>query len=424
MFTGPSAVNSFIVGCGNGVQALASLAATILVSRRLGPGGYGIFALALGAATTITPIMDFGLHAGLLRNVARSHAAGDHGAIARSLWAYAEIQIIFFVIVAGAGWALSGWLARDVLKFPHLWLLRGAIVGAMGLNLLACGRGLLEACQRFLDVALVTASTAAVRLIAIAALIVAARLTPSWALFIYLAVPALGLLFALPRLPGVSLSRPANGNFLQEKKELFNFGGWIGVLAACSSIAGYLDMTLLNRSFDVQSVGLYAAAYRLASVFLTLSFPLAAVLRARASTFQSTGRLEAYLGKAKISAVLAGLGIVIVWAAAPLIVRLCLGPSYEASIPLLRILAVGTGIMFASSPFSMAFYAFGQSRALALLGPTHIVVFFSTLKLFIPRFGIAGAAWAFSLTQLFLFLLTLVLVREALKSQRAGDSHE
>jgi O-antigen/teichoic acid export membrane protein len=325
--------------------------------------------------------------------------------------------LIFFVVVAGTGWALSGWLARDVLKFPHLWLLRGAIVGAIGLNLLACGRGLFEACQKFIDVALVTAITGALRLIAVAALLAAASLTPSSALFIYLAVPALGLLFALPRLPGVALSRPASGDLSRERKELLAFGGWFGVLTACSSIAGYLDMTFINRAFDSRAVGFYAAAYRLASVFLMLSFPLTSVLKARASTFQTTERLESYLGKAKISAVLAGLGVLAVWAAAPMIVRLCLGPSYEASTPLLRILAVGTGVMFASAPFMMAFYSFGRSRALAVLGPTHIVVFFLALKILVPRLGIAGAAWAFSLTQSILFLLTLILVKDALKKQ-------
>ncbi len=411
MLTGPTAVNSLVVATGNGVSALSGLAATVLVSRAMGPSIYGVFSLALGAATTATTLMDFGLNEGLLRHAARSGAAGDMNATGRFLKAYAQLKTLLFLVVCAAGLGLSSWLAAYVLKFPYPALLRWAIVGALGLNLLTCGRNLLEARQRFLDVSIVTAGSGLLKLIAIATLFWLGRLTPAKTLIVYLYLPAAGLVYALWRLPDIPLRPDGRRSLAPERRELIGFGAWIGFVSICASIAGYLDVTLINRSLDPRAVGLYSAAYRFASVFVAASFPLASVLKARASTFSTVGRLEAYLGKARIMAVLAGFGVLAVWIAAPLVVHVFLGPAYEESIPLLRILSIGTALSFASSPFIMAFYAFGRSRSLAILGPVNLGVLFAALRLLLPRYGIAGAAWAFSLTHAAVFVLLIVLVR-------------
>jgi O-antigen/teichoic acid export membrane protein len=417
--TGPTAVNSLVVAGGNAVSALASLAATVVVSRSLGPSSYGVFALALGAATTATTLMDFGLNEGLLRYAARLGAAGDMNAVGRYLRAYAQLKTLLFLAAGGAGLALSGWLAASVIKFPHAPLLRWAVVGAIGLNLLTCGRNLLEARQRFLDVSLVTAGTGLLKLAAVAVLYAASRLTPASSLIAYLFLPASGLAYALWRLPDIPLRPDDRGGLAPERRELIGFGAWIGFVSICSSLAAYLDVTLINRSLDARAVGLYSAAYRFASVFVMASFPLASVLKARASTFATVGRLEEYLGKAKIMAALAGAGVLAVWLAAPLAVRVFLGPAYEGSIPLLRILSIGTALTFASSPFIMAFYAFGRSRSLAILGPINLAVLFIALRLLLPRLGTAGAAWAFSLTHAVLFAVVVVLVRADLARAQA-----
>jgi PST family polysaccharide transporter len=411
LLSGATARSSFIVACGNAAQALASLATTVVVSRHLGPEGYGVFSVALGAATTAAPIIDFGLDPSLLRQAARANAAGDTAAIARYVEAAAQLKCAFYLLIGGTGVALSGWLARSVLRYPHAPLLRWACVGALGLNLLTLGRGLLEARQRFLDVAIATAGTSFLRLAVVAGLWLAVALTPGTALLIYLAAPAAGLAYALWRQPDISFRLPTFAGLARERRELLAFSGWAGVGSIFAAITNYLDMALINRWCDPASVGYYAAAYRFAFVLITASFPIASVLRARASAFQTVDRLEAYLDKARIMIPLAALGVAAVWLAAPLVVRVFLGPAYAPSVPLIRILSLGTGVMFVAGPYSMAFYALGRSRPLAALSFVNLVVFPLCLRLLIRRYGIAGAAWAFTITHSTGVALMLVFIR-------------
>jgi O-antigen/teichoic acid export membrane protein len=422
MLLSDTARNSFIVACGQSGQALASLATMILLSRRLGPAGFGVFSIALGAATTAAPIMDFGLDASMVRQVARANAAGDIRGIARLVQAYAQIKTIFFILVGGAGAALSGWIARDLLRYPHADLLRCACVGALGLNLLTLGRGLLEARLRFRDVAVLTAGTSLLRLAFVGALLAAAAMTPGTALVVYLAAPALGLVYAAMRLRDVPFLRSTGADLIAERRELVAFGGWIGILMSLAALSGYLDMLLISRWCGATAAGYYSAAYKFAFVLVTASLPLSAVLRARASAFGSIGRIEEFLAKAKIVALLAVVAVAAVWVAAPLAVRLFLGPAYAPAAALLRILAIGTGFIFASVPYSMTFYALGRSKPLAVVGLSNAVFFLLALWMLIPRYGIMGAAYAFSLTHGFGLALMLVLVRTNMARGRAEEA--
>jgi O-antigen/teichoic acid export membrane protein len=202
---------------------------------------------------------------------------------------------------------------------------------------------------------------------------------------------------------------------------LLVFGGWAGALALLSAFSNYLDLVLINRWCDAASVGYYAAAYRLAFVIITASLPIGSVLRARASAFKTLERLEAFLDKLKLLTVVAAVGVAAVWVAAPLAVRLCFGPAYAEAVPLLRILAVGTGFMFAEGPYLTAFYALGRSRPLAAIGLVQLLFFLPALTFLVPRYGVIGAAWAFSLLRALTFVLVLILVRSNIAACRAEN---
>jgi O-antigen/teichoic acid export membrane protein len=417
----PAVLNSAIVASGNAAQALASLGTTVMVTRSLGPSSFGVFSVALGAATAIAPMMDFGLNPSLLRHAARADAAGDAGAFARLMRAYAQLNVVFFLAVGAVFLAVSGPLAREVMHFEHLALLRWACAGALSLNLLVLGRSLLEARQRFRDVAVVTSGTALARLGVIAALRATSGLTPAVVLLVYLALPAAGLLYALTRLKDIPFARTVEGGVARERRELLVFGGWAGVLALLSALSNYLDLALINRWCDAAAVGCYAAAYRLAFVIITASLPIGSVLRARASAFKTLERLEAFLDKLKLLTVVAAIGVAAVWAAAPLAVRLFFGPAYAEAVPLLRVLAVGTGFMFAEGPYLTAFYALGRSRPLAAIGLAQLLFFLPALAVLVPLYGVIGAAWAFALLRALTFALALVLVRSNIAASRSEN---
>jgi lipopolysaccharide exporter len=179
---------------------------------------------------------------------------------------------------------------------------------------------------------------------------------------------------------------------------------------------------LLGRLTNSTSVGVYAVGSEVAS--LPTSELVEPLCRASFAGFAVANRegvsvTETFLrlmGSAVLVTLPAGLGLALV--AAPL-VRLAFGPVWDAAVPVLRVLGLA-GIMSVFGQISLhlmsAHGMLGRLTAVTLAGAALRIVL---LLLLIPRFGVAGAAWAAAITICIDQGATLVMALRHLKV-RAG----
>lgn len=184
---------------------------------------------------------------------------------------------------------------------------------------------------------------------------------------------------------------------LRAWRGLVGYSIWTWLLSLALLLRNRSDTLLLGRLTNSTSVGVYAVGAEVAA--LPTSELVEPLCRASFAGFAAANRegvlvTETFL-RLMSSAVLvtlpAGLGLALV--AAPL-VRLAFGPGWDAAIPVLQVLGLA-GIMTAFGQISLhlmsAHSLLGRLTAVALAGAALRIVL---LLLLIPRFGVAGAAWA------------------------------
>jgi lipopolysaccharide exporter len=203
---------------------------------------------------------------------------------------------------------------------------------------------------------------------------------------------------------------------------LIGYSIWTWLLTLAILLRNRSDTLLLGRLTNSTSVGVYAVGSEVAS--LPTSELVEPLCRASFAGFAAANRegvsvTETFL-RLMSSAVLvtlpAGLGLALV--AAPL-VRLAFGPVWDAAVPVLRVLGLA-GIMSVFGQISLhlmsAHGMLGRLTAVTLAGAALRIVL---LLLLIPRFGVAGAAWAAAITICIDQGATLVMALRHLKV-RAG----
>jgi len=106
---------------------------------------------------------------------------------------------------------------------------------------------------------------------------------------------------------------------------------------------------------------------------------------------------------------------------APWAVDLLLGDQYAGSANVLRILAAGTIISNLNQPLFVFLMARGQDRRGAGLLTTGVAVMLSLVVLLTPRLGATGAAVAYAVGQLVLFVLLAAAALRLLVRDEADE---
>jgi O-antigen/teichoic acid export membrane protein len=72
-----TAKNTYLVFFGNALAGFLGMIAMILVSRFLGPSGFGTFSVAFALSTLLVKFGDMGLNFGMVREVSQSRAKNE-----------------------------------------------------------------------------------------------------------------------------------------------------------------------------------------------------------------------------------------------------------------------------------------------------------------------------------------------------------
>jgi len=239
--------------------------------------------------------------------------------------------------------------------------------------------------------------------------------------WIYALSPLAAFLFGLWMLrPVFSVDRrPERGIY----RSLFGFGRWVLVVLGADMVYDRLDILMLSRMKGEYTVGLYAAAKRLAMILPMIAGSLVTVLLPRVSQFEEDHEYTVYFRNA--------LRLVKIWA--PLTAGL-LGLSgglfrwvyrtdYAEGLGVFRWLIVILSLNLLIQPIGLLLYARNRPKVQAFIRIVQLTLNIVGNGLLIPRYGAEGAALATLCSTLGGGVLTLVWVgrrsmgRQALSSE-------
>ena len=365
-----------------GLVTLLGTIATLLITRLLGPTGYGSYASAIATAAILGAAADFGFSSMLSRDSAGSPET--HRSMLRAAYevATAWSAVLSLVLV---GLAVSAGLSTD----------RGIVLLVLAPSMLFNG---LNPARVFLivrretrllvtiDVLVMTAQVAAAVSVAGAGLgPIAVGVTVSAGSIVGNVVISLALSRRLER----------TGTDRFSRRLLVQRSFPLGLASIMTRIYLTIDLVLLGWLVSGPRLGQYAAASKLVTVLAGLAGTvMSGALPTLAAKARQSGELEDLAARIWHWLVVGALPLFVALAlfARPL-VTVALGHQYAGAAPLLRILALAGAIGVLSNLVGNLMIVFGRNRAMLVQNGVAIVFNIVGNLVLIPRYGVTAAAW-------------------------------
>ena len=187
---------------------------------------------------------------------------------------------------------------------------------------------------------------------------------------------------------------------LSHLKELFHFSRWM----LFNNMVGFLKERMadffIGRLFGAQGLGVYNISAEFAHLPSTeLSAPINRALLPGFSKMESIDEIRsAYANAIGMLALLALPAAAGIFAVAPFLVPVILGPKWLESVPLMQTLAFNGALLMFHSSMSTVLFARGFPARVTGSNVSYVAILVATLALLAPHFGLPGAAYAVLLT--------------------------
>jgi O-antigen/teichoic acid export membrane protein len=377
------------IAAGSAASRALSVLASVIVARELGPGGFGDFSIFIALLTVFsmaTRFVDitYVRYASLARDPSRA-------VLRATLLMKLAITAVFAALAYPLARALARFLYdRDDLTGPIVF----AIVAGLAVGLVAFRASTFLAERRYVAYSLVGSLFYVATIVA---------LLPTWiggmeleATTVYWIFLGAALAVGLPALATLVASAWPLELDRSLMSNVVRFATWLFAANLVSVVLLRLDVILLAAYVDKVEVGFYGAAVRIAMVIGLLIGAMSGFFLPRVGeTRSSRAALRAYLHDARFFVLVLGLGIVLTWLAAPLLVRGLFGSEFADATSLVRIILLGTLCMAISAPLGQLLLGGEVPRGVVFLNLTRLGVILGLILLLAPRFGATGVAWAY-----------------------------
>lgn len=357
----------------------------LVLTRTLGPEDYGKYSFIFVAVALSSALFDFGME-----NTAVRFSARDKDKTDQIFGLYLSVKLLILLFLTlfigfGQDWLFGVLHKSDISHFaPFL------IIGLLGESLFFVNDTYLQANQQFQLRAGLNIARFSVALLFILFLVTSGQMFLEMAMAIYW-VP---LLFSMTFLKKYAHFLKAFwGRALHPKlfREIFEYEKWMFVYSIANNLLGRLDFLMLGLWVGFAQLGVYNAAVQLCAIVSFLPLVLGKVLLPALSElsevqiFQTSGKM---IRGTAIMSVIALLAMPLsIW-----IVPLLLGHEYQASVGILQILLMAFIGGLASMPYEQALYSLGKPDILCACRYFQLILIVLLNVLFIPMFGIYGAA--------------------------------
>lgn len=388
----------------------------VLLARRLGAEGAGIYYLAFVVVLVGTVAGRMGLDNALLRFTAVHAAAKEWGAVKGVYRRGISLALPISALSAVVVMASAGLIAREVFSDPSLASpLRWMSLAIVPVSLFTLHGELLKGLSRVRDAAILQG--AAVSVLSLLLFLVA---RPGWgvmgAVFAYTGASVLVLIVS------VLLWRKATPQLQNLRGEfsgrvLASTAFPLLLVASMDLVMTFTDTIMLGIFGQAADVGVYGAAMRTA---MLTSFVLIAVNSVVAPKFAALfgqgdfGNLEAMARQATGLMLLLAAPVLLVFLLVPGLVMTVFGENFETGALALALLAAGQFFNVAAGPVGYLLAMSGNQKIQRNISICAALLNVSLNLLLIPWYGINGAALATATSWIMMNLAAMFFVRRKL----------
>lgn len=401
-----------ILGSGNVIGMVISAIALILFSRFMGPTEFGIFSAAFAAMQIAIRLADFGTNLAAERSIARVHAI-DLGLSDRLMRVALYFKLFSFAVVVAMGWILAPWISDSLLHLFNVSILRLAIILSIGTIFFEYSTLVFQSTHHFALAARIMVAQAIGKLVFGLIFIFQGGLHAVQALLIYGILPGVGALLGWHRHTISSFALPKTWE--KDLKSILTIAKWTAVAALATTLAENIDILMVQSFMTSFDTGIWSGVGRIATFASVLGLSVGAVLNVRVAKYIESIHLLAYLKKSWKIALAIFVGLLLAIPFASLAITLTIGTSYLAGTLPLQILIFSTALAGATIPYTALFYLFDTPQYYTYFGIIQIIVLVVGDLIFIPQFGLIGAAWVRVAVRLAIFVFTLYYANQSYK---------
>jgi len=366
----------------------------ILAPRLLGPSHYGLFSTVVATTLLATAIANFGLDTAILRFAKKN---------SKQINTILSLALKYYVIL-GFSTSLIGFFIAPYLAFFLGKQELGELfrIGFLGIffmllsNFFVAG---LQAKREFLKASIVNLSANLTRLLVVLIAFNSFFHGLYFLTAIFFFAPFISVIVGKLYLP-FQIKIPQK----EISQDFVKYNFWVASALIISSIP--FDNYLLLKIAGPDQTGLYSAPFKLLTFAYQFGGNFTRVLASRFASFDTNQKTKEFILKTIPFPLVFAVGLITIFAIAKPLTILLFGEEFIGAVNLLRILSVGfIFFIFSTIPSSLILYYFGKSNISFVITFARYVLFVILLGLLIPQFQAQGAAFAFSLSEIFAFIL-------------------
>ncbi len=388
---------------------------TPVIVCSLGPGGYGVWILAMSTVAYLN-LLDLGLRTAVIRYVSKAHAEHDNAAASRAIGA----ALWFRLLIAAAVTLLSVGLAA---LFPHLFAIPpelrraaqitvllsaigvavtlvsgvfGAVLSAIHRFDLLSSLTILQTCLRACGVIIILRSGGGLRSLAY------------WEFAVIATVGVLTCLLTLRIFPAarVRLGRPD----IVTLRTIWSYSFVIFIIIIAGQIIFNTDNLVVGAFLTVSLVTAYAIGGSLIQYASQVVTALSTTFVPLASSLEATGRPEKmrqFLLRGTQATLALSLPIsVTLMLRGKTFVGLWMGPQYsEISGTVIQILLVGQFFTIANLTAGAIMFATNQHKPVAKWASIEAALNFALSLILVRTVGVYGVAWGTTISMIVVHLI-------------------
>lgn len=387
---------------GNLASTGFSALALIILSRWLGPAQFGLFSVlfALGAMTS--KIADFGLNAAMVKYAGQTENLTQiQRVFSEVLRLKALISVLVLVVAALTHVTLAHFLRIDQ---PGLVFL--ALTASLSIYWYEQLVYMMQSLHLFVKSVLVNTFQAVTKFLGVIMLLTGNWISLPAALLLFWVAPAVPVIFSawfIPQKIRIHLPQfhpPTQGLILSFARHT----AWTAITAA---VIENVDVLFVQRFLSDYETGLFAGAWRIATLIILAGYSLGTVLNPRVSRYSSFSDMRSYIWKASALIGLLLGGFVLTVPLLPLIVSLTIGPEYLASVPVLVPLIAAAFLSVATVPLVALFYQFEAAWYFSVTAIIQLSIIVVGNWFWVPTGGLMAAGLTRLIAQLTAFALTI-----------------
>ena len=385
------------------ITVLLSLVTTAILTRKLGVSVYGSYLLITSVWLLLDSAVDFGSKVIGVKEASSKNSTERNEVYVQVAWFRCLASLLFFIVGLGV---ILFWPGFDGLEIEALMALL-----MIGFTAMAGSLEIIFQTEMRMDLK-VWGDIVFPLIFVVFLWVTKDEISLFWVFGVYLMARILSLGLGLSlvkkitnKIKLVSIDKTFLKNFL---KETWPMGVYMILFSGYDRA---VDSVLIKQMIGVTDLAYYGLAYKIygnliqpAYFLINSVFPLMSgkTENKRKLFWQTTGLM--FLGALIVAPT--------IYLLSPVIIKVLAGGEFVASIKILRILLVAMVFAYLGHLVGFTLIAKGKQKIILFIGIISLIVNIGGNLLFIPRFGIVGAAWVTVVTEVVAGLLMVGFLRK------------